>query len=75
MGEPGKSVDRGGCLNQLTPHHTQTKTTHSLAGAQSLVQVELWDGRIEHMSETFARMEQDRQVRDTLKAAALVPAK
>ncbi len=33
MGEPGKSVDRGGCLNLLTPHKTQTKTTHSLAGA------------------------------------------
>ena len=56
MGEPGKSVDRGGCLNLLTPHKTQTKTTHSLAGAQSIVQVELWDGRIEHMSETFAAM-------------------
>jgi trimethylamine-N-oxide reductase (cytochrome c) len=75
MGEPGKSVERGGCLNQLTPHKTQTKTTHSLAGSQSLVQVELWDGRTEHMSETFARMEQDKTVRDTLKAAALVPAK
>ena len=59
MGEPGKSVDRGGCLNLLTPHKTQTKTTHSLAGAQSIVQVELWDGRIEHMSETFAAMEKD----------------
>jgi molybdopterin guanine dinucleotide-containing S/N-oxide reductase-like protein len=75
MGEPGKSVDRGGCLNQLTPHRTQTKTTHSLAGSQSLVQVELWDGRAEHMSETFARMEKDKEVRETLKAASLVPAK
>ena len=37
MGEPGKSVDRGGCLNLLTPERTQTKTTHSLAGAKSLV--------------------------------------
>jgi hypothetical protein len=63
------------CLQKLTPHKTQTKTTHSLAGSQSLVQVELWDGRTEHMSETFARMEQDKTVRDTLKAAALVPAK
>ena len=40
MGEPGKSVDRGGCLNLLTPERTQTKSTHSLAGANSLVQVE-----------------------------------
>src|SRR5438132_1680644 len=68
MGEPGKSVDRGGCLNLLTPHRTQTKSTHSLAGAQSLVQVEPWDGRVEHMSETFAAMEKDKAVRDTLKA-------
>ena len=63
MGEPGKSVDRGGCLNLLTPHKTQTKTTHSLAGAQSIVQVELWDGRIEHMSETFAAMEKDKAMK------------
>jgi len=75
MGEPGKSVDRGGCLNLLTPERTQTNSTHSIAGANSLVQVELWDGRIEHMSETFARMEKEKEVRETLKAAHLVPAK
>ena len=54
MGEPGKSVDRGGCLNLLTPERTQTKSTHSLAGSNSLVEIELWDGRIEHVSATFA---------------------
>jgi len=78
MGEPGKSVDRGGCLNLLTPHKTQTKTTHSLAGAQSIVQVEVWDGRVEHMSETFAAMEKDREfaeIKRTLREAELVPAK
>ena len=75
MGEPGKSVDRGGCLNLLTPERTQTKSTHSIAGANSLVQVEPWDGRTEHMSETFARMEKDKDMRETLKAAQLVPAK
>ena len=57
MGEPGKSVDRGGCLNLLTPERTQTKTTHSLAGSNSLVQVEPWDGRIEHISAAFAGAE------------------
>ena len=36
LGEPGKSIDRGGCLNLLTPHKTQTKSTHSLAGANAL---------------------------------------
>ena len=44
MGEPGKSVDRGGCLNLLTPSRTQTKSTHSLAGANALVEVAVWDG-------------------------------
>jgi trimethylamine-N-oxide reductase (cytochrome c) len=75
MGDPGKSVDRGGCLNQLTPERTQTKSTHSLAGANSLVQIEPWDRRIEHMSAAFAAMERDRDVKETLKAAQLVPAK
>jgi len=75
MGEPGKSVDRGGCLNLLTPHKTQTKTTHSLAGANALVQVEIWDGRTEHISEAFARATTNSQVRATQKAAVLEPAK
>jgi hypothetical protein len=74
MGEPGKSVDRGGCLNLLTPERTQTKSTHSLAGANSLVQVELWDGRTEHMSATFAELERDKGIKRTLEAANLVPA-
>jgi anaerobic selenocysteine-containing dehydrogenase len=75
MGEPGKSVDRGGCLNLLTPHKTQTKTTHSLAGAQALVQVELWDGRIEHVSEAFAEIGKGAEVRRPHREAELVPAK
>jgi hypothetical protein len=75
MGEPGKSVDRGGCLNLLTPERTQTKSTHSIAGANALVQVEVWDGRPEHMSETFARMEKDKEIKRTLQEASLVPAK
>jgi hypothetical protein len=75
MGEPGKSVDRGGCLNLLTPHKTQTKTTHSLAGSQALVQVEPWDGRIEHVSEAFAAMEQGKAPTQMTKEAELVPAK
>ncbi len=75
IGEPGKSVDRGGCLNLLTPERTQTKSTHSLAGANSLVQVELWDGRTEHISAVFAELEKDREIKRTLEAASLVPAK
>jgi trimethylamine-N-oxide reductase (cytochrome c) len=53
MGEPGRSVDRGGCLNLLTPEKTQTRSTHSLAGANALVQVALWDGTTEYLSEAF----------------------
>ena len=54
LGEPGKSVDRGGCLNLLTPERTQTKTTHSLAGSHSLVEIVPWDGKVEHVSAAFA---------------------
>lgn len=54
MGEPGKSVDRGGCLNLLTPERTQTKSTHSLAGSHSLVEIVPWDGKTEHVSAAFA---------------------
>jgi len=75
MGEPGKSVDRGGCLNLLTPERTQTKSTHSLAGANSLVQIEIWDRRTEHMSGAFAQADKDKEIRRTLQEANLVPAK
>jgi trimethylamine-N-oxide reductase (cytochrome c) len=75
MGEPGKSVDRGGCLNLLTPERTQTKSTHSLAGANSLVEIELWDRSAEHMSAAFAAFEQDKEIKRTLKEAHLLPAK
>ena len=75
LGEPGKSVDRGGCLNLLTPERTQTRSTHSLAGAQALVEAVLWDGGTEHLSETFATRDKAREVRSKLKAAQLVPAK
>jgi trimethylamine-N-oxide reductase (cytochrome c) len=57
MGEPGKSVDRGGCLNLLTPERTQTKSTHSLAGSNSLVEIVKWDGRTEYMSAAYAARE------------------
>jgi trimethylamine-N-oxide reductase (cytochrome c) len=75
MGEPGKSVDRGGCLNLLTPHKSQTKSTHALAGANALVEIELWDRRTEHMSATFAAMQKDAEIKRVLNEAQLVPAK
>ena len=47
MGEPGNSVDRGGCLNQLTPKRTQIKQAHSMATSSALVEVEVWSGDTE----------------------------
>jgi hypothetical protein len=39
------------------------------------VQIELWDGRTEHMSAAFAAMEKDKEIKRTLQEAHLVPAK
>ncbi len=47
LGEPGYSVDRGGCLNQLTPSRSQIKKVHAIAGSNALVQIEPWDGSTE----------------------------
>ena len=57
MGEPGRSVDRGGVLNLLTPHRTQTKSTHSLAGAKALVEIGRGTAAPNYISETFAKMD------------------
>jgi trimethylamine-N-oxide reductase (cytochrome c) len=44
IGEPGKSPDRGGCVNQLTNHRSQSKKSSSMAPNACLIEVELWDG-------------------------------
>ncbi len=44
MGEPGHSVDRGGCINQLTPKRSIAKKVTGTACNSCLIQVELWDG-------------------------------
>ena len=75
MGEPGRSVDRGGVVNLLTPHRSQTMSTHSLAGSQALVEIELWDGKTEYISGAFAQADKDLQVKRTIEAALLLPAK
>ena len=76
MGEPGKSVDRGGCLNLLTPERTQTKTTHSLAGANSLV-ADRAVGRPHraHVGGVRGDGAGHKEIKRTLKEAQLVPAK
>jgi len=72
LGEPGKSVDRGGTVNLLMPHKSQTRSTHALAGSQALVQIELWDGKIEHISEAYR--EESRQQAYARPAIELTPA-
>jgi trimethylamine-N-oxide reductase (cytochrome c) len=44
VGEPGFSVDRGGCINQLTPSRMMIKQSHSMAANSCLVQIEKWRG-------------------------------
>lgn len=44
MGEPGYSVDRGGCINQLTPKRSIAKKVTGTAANSCLIQIEPWDG-------------------------------
>jgi hypothetical protein len=48
MGEIGNSIERSGCLNQLTPSRLQLKQGHSMAAGAALVEIELWDGTANH---------------------------
>ena len=48
LGKPGESIERSGCLNQLTPKRSQLKKGHSMAAAAALVEIELWDGKSDH---------------------------
>lgn len=48
MGEPGRSVDRGGCLNLLSPRRSQVKNSHSMANSTAMVEIAVWDGVIEY---------------------------
>jgi trimethylamine-N-oxide reductase (cytochrome c) len=46
VGEPGKSADRGGCINILTPHRFITKNSSGQAPNSCLVQIEKLEGGI-----------------------------
>ena len=74
MGEPGKSVDRGGVLNLLTPERSQTKSTHALAGANALVEVEPWDGNTVFIAAAFAEADKDETAPAPEREPAQVPA-
>lgn len=44
LGKPGESADRGGCVNQLTNHRSQSAKSSSMAPNACLIEVEVWDG-------------------------------
>lgn len=44
-GEPGYSVDRGGCVNQLTPRRSIAAKVTGTAANSCLVEIEPWDGK------------------------------
>jgi molybdopterin guanine dinucleotide-containing S/N-oxide reductase-like protein len=45
IGEPGKSPDRGGCMNLLTPSRMIIEKSHSIAALSCLVEVEKWNAQ------------------------------
>ncbi|MPW24720.1 molybdopterin-dependent oxidoreductase [Alkalibaculum sp. M08DMB] len=45
VGEPGKSADRGGCINQLTPSRMIIKKSHGAGYMSCLIEVKKWDGK------------------------------
>ena len=47
LAEPGKSADRGGCINLLTPKRMMIRKSHSHAANSCLVQIERWQGEAE----------------------------
>ena len=65
LGSPGKSADRGGCVNQLTNHRSQSKKSSSMSPNACLIQIELWNGDIYEKPENDAKIgkgEPDEQV-------------
>jgi len=55
MGEPGRSIDRGGCINQLTPKRSIAKKVTGTAANSCLVQVERWSGNAKQWSPPVAQ--------------------
>jgi len=47
VGDPGYSVDRGGCINLLTFRRFMIKESHSHAANSCLVQIEKWKGEMD----------------------------
>jgi trimethylamine-N-oxide reductase (cytochrome c) len=49
IGEPGESMDRGGCINQLTSSRMIIKRSHSHAANSCLVEIENWTKKRENL--------------------------
>jgi anaerobic selenocysteine-containing dehydrogenase len=45
IGEPGKSADRGGCINQLTSSRMMIRRSHSHPANSCLVEIVKWDDK------------------------------
>ena len=43
VGEPGKSADRGGCVNLLSSSKSQISKAHSMGASCCLIEVERWN--------------------------------
>ena len=43
VGEPGKSADRGGCVNLLSSSKSQIRKAHSMGASCCLIEVERWN--------------------------------
>jgi trimethylamine-N-oxide reductase (cytochrome c) len=43
VGRPGQSADRGGCVNLLTPHRSQTEKTTASAPNSCLIEIERYE--------------------------------
>jgi len=42
VGEPGKSADRGGCVNLLSSSKSQIRQAHSMGASCCQIEVEKW---------------------------------
>jgi molybdopterin guanine dinucleotide-containing S/N-oxide reductase-like protein len=65
VGEPGRSTDKGGCVNLLTPSRPIIKRSHAAAMNTCLVQVERWSREQEQQ-----RLDQDQQKQEREAACA-----
>ena len=45
IGVPGKSPDKGGCVNILTPSRMMIKNSHSMAANSCLINIRKWNGQ------------------------------